>query len=215
MYFTYRSKQNQRNTCVRILSATFICLVPLSGFAQETPPNTPASIPLIEPSKVCGPRSPGRCAVGLAKDQAGILTSPFRIRKKDLVWLVPFAAATTTAFAFDRKTLNLISTNPSRVDAYRTLSNVTGIYAPLAAIGATWLVGAFKHDDHLRETGILAGEALADTMLVTEMVKYAGFVPKPPVYLPPPASFGRTADISRAWTPSRPRTRPPHSPSRM
>ena len=54
-----------------------------------------ASIPLIEPSKVCGPRSPGRCAVGLAKDQAGILTSPFRIRKKDLVWLVPFAAATT------------------------------------------------------------------------------------------------------------------------
>jgi membrane-associated phospholipid phosphatase len=60
-----------------------------------------------------------------------------------------------------------------RVDTYRTVSNVTGLYVPLAAIGTSWVAGAIKHDDHLRETGFLAGEALADTMLFTTMVKFA------------------------------------------
>jgi membrane-associated phospholipid phosphatase len=44
---------------------------------------------------------------------------------------------------------------------------------PLTAIGASWLTGVIKHDDHLRETGFLAAEAMADTALFTTMFKYA------------------------------------------
>ena len=112
-------------------------------------------------------------SIGLAKDQAGILTSPTRVRKKDLSWLVPLTVVTATAFAFDRPALNEVSVNLGRVDTYRAISNFTGIYAPLAAVGASWITGAIKHDDHLQETGFLAGEALADTFLSTTILKYA------------------------------------------
>jgi membrane-associated phospholipid phosphatase len=112
-------------------------------------------------------------SIGIAEDQGGVLTSPMRVRKKDLSWFLPLAAVTATAFAFDRPALNQVSVNPARIDTYRTLSNFTGIYTPLAAAGASWITGRIKHDDHLKETGFLAGEALADTFLFTTMVKYA------------------------------------------
>ena len=38
--------------------------------------------------------------------------------------------------------------------------------------GAVGFRGWIKHDDHLRETGFLAGEAIADTMLFTSALKY-------------------------------------------
>ena len=197
MNFTLRSKTIQGNTCTRLLAFALICLIPLAGLAQDAPasttaaarpesppsapPETPASAPqhtgasalLSGTPRPCGPLTPGPCAADIAKVQAQVLTSPFRIRKRDLKWLVPFVAATATTYAFDRKTLDLVSTNSPRVDAYRTASNFTGIYLPLAGIGASWLTGVIKHDDYLRETGYLAGEALVDTALFTTMFKYA------------------------------------------
>ena len=173
MNFTPPSEPYRRRTCARLERFALICLIPLISLAQEAPSGTPAGIPPAEPSRQCGPRALGLCAEDLARDQVHILTSPLRVRKKDLRWLVPFAAATATAFAFDRRTLDLVSTNTARVDAYRSVSNYTGIYAPLAGIGARGLTGVIKHDDYVRETGYWAGEAMADTALFTTMFKYA------------------------------------------
>jgi membrane-associated phospholipid phosphatase len=172
MKFIPPSSQTRTYMCARLLPLVLICLIPLIGSAQNTPP-APAIAPPPEASPQCGLHSPGRCAIDIAKDQAQILSGPSRIRKKDLVWITPFVAATATAFVFDRKTLDLVSTNPSRVGDYRTASDFTGIYMPLAGIGASWLTGVIRHDDYLRETGYLAGEALADTALFTTMFKYA------------------------------------------
>ncbi len=173
MNFTPQSKQPRKDMCARFLQIALICSLPLTSLAQDTAPVTPAVTPPIEPSLQCGLRTPGRCGADIARDQAGILTGPSRIRKKDLVWIAPMVAATATAFVFDRKTLDLVSTNSSRVGAYRTASDFTGIYTPLAGIGASWLTGVITHDDYLRETGYLAGEALVDTALFTTMFKYA------------------------------------------
>jgi len=174
MNFTPPKELSQRNVCPRVVSLSLICLLPVSSVAQQVPQGTPpGSEPPAESPHRRGFGALGRCSGEIARDQAGILTSPTRIRKIDFAWLVPFAAATATAFAFDRKALDAVSSSSVRVDAYRTASNFTGIYTPLAAIGASWVTGAIKHDDHLRETGFLAGEALADTMLFTTMVKYA------------------------------------------
>ena len=173
MNFTPPSKPYRRRTCARLERFALICLIPLSSFAQDAPSGTPAGATPAEPSRQCGPRALGQCAEDLAKDQAHIFTSPLRVRRRDLKWLVPFAAATATAFAFDTKALDVVSTNTARVDAYRSASNFTGIYAPLAGIGASWLTGVIKHDDYLRETGYLAGEAMIDTTLFVTMFKYA------------------------------------------
>jgi len=171
MDVTLQSKQASRRGFVRFLPIALLCSV-IVGFAQDAPPATAAVASQRDAPRRCGPSAPGRCALDIAKDQANILNGPSRIRKKDLVWIAPFVAATATALVFDRKTLDLVSTNPTRVDAYRTASNFTGIYTPLAGIGASWLTGAIRHDDYLRDTGYLAAEALVDSALSTTMFKY-------------------------------------------
>jgi len=169
-----RLQQNQRRSCVRLLSFTLVCLIPLGCLAQQSPAPqqdpVPQQVPVLHDS--CAFSAPGRCVIEIARDQRGILTSPLRMHKKDLLWLAPIAAATGAAFAFDRKTLDHVSTDPSRVNAFRQTSNITGIYLPLATIGTSWMAGTFTHNDHLRETGVLGAEALVDTMLFTSLVKF-------------------------------------------
>ena len=140
----------------------FSGLVPAAGFAQQLP---------LQPDQ-CSLSSPGHCALDIAKDQRGILTSPARIRKKDFVWLVPVAAATATALGFDREALEHVSTDPARMNHFALASNFTGIYIPVAAAGSAWLVGHFRQDDHLRETGSLAMLAMVDTEIFTTFMKF-------------------------------------------
>ena len=143
-----------------------------SSAPTPAPEQSAAAQQIPVPRERCEFRAPGQCALEIAKDQTGILTSPLHMQRKDLLWLAPIAAATGAAFAFDRKTLDHVSTNPATVNAFRQTSNVTGIYLPLATIGTTLFAGTVRHDDHLRETGMLGAEALIDTMLFTSFVKY-------------------------------------------
>ena len=121
----------------------------------------------------CTLSTPGRCAVQVAKDQRSIFTSPFRIHKKDLVWITPLAAATGTAIALDHGIMQQVSTDPSRINAFSTASNITGIYAPVAFAGTALLGGFMRHDERLRETGALAMTAMIDTQLLNTFVKFA------------------------------------------
>jgi len=148
---------------VCISRLVLVCILPLVSYAQQLPP---------QPEQ-CTFSSPGRCAAQFSKDQKGILTSPLRLRKKDLVWLAPVAAATSAAFMFDRSALDHVSTDPSRVNGFRTASDFTGIYIPVAAAGAALLGGTIRHDEHLRETGALAMTAMIDTQLLTTFIKYS------------------------------------------
>jgi len=110
----------------------------------------------------------------LGKDQAGIWSSPLRVKKHDLSWLIPLAAATSVAFLFDKQTLATIGTsNPQRTNAFREVSNLTGIYIPLATIGTSIIAGAAKQNRRLEETGWLAGEAMLDATIVSTALKYA------------------------------------------
>ncbi len=157
-----QSPSQQSNVCVRVSRVVLICFLPLAGLAQQLTPQP----------QPCTLSSPNRCLMGVAKDQRGILSSPLRLRKKDLVWLVPVAAATSAAFVFDRSALDHVSTDPSRVNGFRTASNFTGLYIPVAAAGAALLTGTVRHNEHLRETGALAMTAMVDTQLLTTFIKF-------------------------------------------
>lgn len=117
--------------------------------------------------------SPGRCFREMAKDQRGIMTSPMRLEKRDLKWLLPGAALLGTAFALDRTALQNVSTDSARVHDFQRASNFTGIYIPVAAAGTALFAGTIRHDEHLRETGALAMTAMADTQLLTSFLKFA------------------------------------------
>ena len=102
----------------------------------------------------------------ILKDQAGIWTSPARVRTKDLVWLVPLAAATSVSIATDHHTMSdVVSHDPSFNQANVNASN--GLTGGLVAIpAALYSVGLLQNNSHQKETGILSGEAVLDAYIV-------------------------------------------------
>ena len=122
----------------------------------------------------CGFKKLDQCLKDLAHDQAGIWTSPLRIRPHDTVWLVPFAGATGAAFAYDQDALRQVgTTNKSLIDNSETLSEFGSAYATFGEAGALYVLGALKHNDHLQETGLLGAEVVVDASLVAGGVKLA------------------------------------------
>jgi len=180
MQYIQRFCWHQARVCVRISRVALISSLPLVSFAQQVDPQAQTQLqtqsqlqPQPQPqNQPCIVTSPAHCFAQVGKDQKGILTSPFRMRKKDLMWITPLAAATGVAFAFDHSAMEHISTDPSRVNDFRTASNITGIYLPVAAAGTALLGGTLRHDEHLRETGTLAMTAMIDTQLLTTFMKF-------------------------------------------
>jgi hypothetical protein len=69
---------------------------------------------------------------------------------------IPFAAFTGALIASDSWLSR--QTPEGKVNASRTFSDY-GVYSLVGASGGAWLLGKLTHNDHLRETGFLAGEA--------------------------------------------------------
>jgi membrane-associated phospholipid phosphatase len=108
--------------------------------------------------------------LAILKDQVGIWTSPVRIRPHDLIWLLPLGAATGVTLATDTNAMRDLSRNPGfNKDSVNASNALLGgeIAIPVTLYG----VGLFKGDAHARETGILSGEALADSVVLDEVTK--------------------------------------------
>jgi membrane-associated phospholipid phosphatase len=108
----------------------------------------------------------------IALDQKTIWTSPFHLRWADGTWLFPFATVTALSVATDRSFVHSLSSDPQRLSSYRSFSNY-GLGA-LVGLGAGSYVWSYiSHDEHQRETGILTGEAVIDSLLATQPLKYS------------------------------------------
>jgi hypothetical protein len=112
------------------------------------------------------------CLKDFLSDQAGIWTSPFRLRPHDALWLLPLAGATAAALHYDVQALQQVSTAPNRGRISNDLSNA-GAYGAIAVAGTTYVIGKITHKEKARETGVLSLEAIADAGLVTEVLKLA------------------------------------------
>jgi len=119
--------------------------------------------------------------VSVLKDQKAIWTSPAHIRVKDLDWLVPLAAVTGLAIATDRDAMVHVVPIDAKLNKRSTdASNVlTGgmIGVPAALFG--W--GAFSNNPHAKETGLLAGEAVVDGLVVQQGMKLVFWRERPDV----------------------------------
>ncbi|HEV8384686.1 MAG TPA: phosphatase PAP2 family protein, partial [Candidatus Acidoferrales bacterium] len=119
------------------------------------------------------PDSIRQFAKNIVRDQAGLWTSPLRIRRHDLVWLIPFAGATAAAIATDARAVRDIDPNATYVKATRRFTLTGAPYTLLGASGATYLIARATHNDRLKETGALGAEAIADSILVVTALKLA------------------------------------------
>jgi hypothetical protein len=113
-----------------------------------------------------------RLLKNIAEDQKAIWTSPARLRREDTIWLVPLGGLTAGLIATDTDVSKHLSNSPSRIKHSNDLSNY-GVASLAAVGGGLYLLGHITHDDHKRETGLLAGEAALDSLAVTYAAKYA------------------------------------------
>jgi len=115
----------------------------------------------------------------IVHDGLKMVISPIYLRKRDLKWIVPIGGAAVAAFATDTHTMrDVVSTNPSFYDPNRNVSDGLrdGLIAlPVVLFGA----GVAGHNDHARETGILAGQAMVDAFVIDEISKLVTFRERP------------------------------------
>jgi len=121
------------------------------------------------------PAAPGAVTVkglpvAILKDQIPIWTSPVRTRVNDLLWLLPLGAATGVTLSKDTDTMRRVPVDHTYNKDNVNVSNaVLGgeIAIPVVLFG----VGVLNENDHAHETGVLSGEALADAVVVEEVMK--------------------------------------------
>lgn len=125
------------------------------------------------PQQECLLSAPQVCALHVLQDEVGIVSSPLHTTKRDFLWIAPFGLATGLALDYDAHAMRSLGYNKTRQDKFETVSNVGGIYAPLAASGVGYLTGDITHNDLMRETAVLGAEAMADATILNEGLKYA------------------------------------------
>jgi membrane-associated phospholipid phosphatase len=140
----------------------------ISGEQPQSPATSSS-----KPIHVCGPHHAGQCLKDLAKDQAGIWTSPLRLHSKDAIWLLPFAGATASALVYDADAQNQLGYSKTRIDVSSKISAFGSPWAALGEGAVIYLAGSLTHDDHLQETGRLSVEAVIDATIVVEGFKLA------------------------------------------
>jgi membrane-associated phospholipid phosphatase len=127
--------------------------------------------------------SPLMCLDDVLHDQRGIWTAPARLRGRKLLWLVPFATATSLAFVYDVRAMNALGPSTTRVRVSNDFAYLGSAYTLVPAAGLTYLIGKLDHKEGPRETGMLALESLADAGIVVEALKLATNRQRP--YVPP------------------------------
>lgn len=106
-------------------------------------------------------------------DQEHFLTSPVRLKKRELIWLVPAGALSGVLIAGDRQNMNAhIRSNQAAIRTSVQFSN-----ASLGALAAVpvglYVLGKIHYDNHLQEGAVLATESLIDSLIAGTALKLA------------------------------------------
>jgi membrane-associated phospholipid phosphatase len=143
-------------------------------------PQNDASAPPPPPSKP-EPITLAGTPKRILLDQKAIWTSPFHIRPMDAFWLLPLAAVTGTMIGSDQHTMNdLIDISPNDQNHFKTLSDA-GLGALAAMPTGMYLWSLGRDAPQARETGILSGEAVVDSLAVSEAIQLVTLRERPSV----------------------------------
>jgi len=104
-------------------------------------------------------------------DQKAIWTSPAHIHLSDADWLMPLGLITAFTLSTDTEFSKHLSNSPSRLSHSNTFST-DAVVGMGGLAGGIYLWGQISHDEHKKETGLLAGEAAANSFAMIYALKY-------------------------------------------
>ena len=130
--------------------------------APATPAPDPFYAPITHPNE-------SRFLIHLAEDQKDIWTSPFHLQPGDAKWLVPAAGITTGLMVSDPA--SAYAMRLGNLSAWKKASDV-GVASAIGMTGAAYVWGHMTHNERMRETGVLATEAMINALGVDYAMKY-------------------------------------------
>ena len=105
-------------------------------------------------------------------DQQEIWASPAKLRLGDAGWLLPLAGVGAALLVTDTSFRRSQSDSFATMQRYKTISTA-GVAGLGGAAGGMWLMSFHSNHAHWRETGLLAGEAALNSLLMVETLKYS------------------------------------------
>jgi membrane-associated phospholipid phosphatase len=136
----------------------------------------------------------------IAQDQKHFWTFPAHLRVQDLKWIVPAAGATAGLIASDSWISKQVPNRPNQLSFSRSVSDY-GFYSLIAGGGAAYMFGSISKNDHMQETGLLAGEAAINATGVTYALKLATLRQRPSIRTEDGDFFaGRLADSQMSFS---------------
>ena len=140
--------------------------LPAQGFPETQKQNGAQGKPEEQPA----PMSFKRVFLNLPVDQKAIWTAPLHLRFGDVSWLLPTAASTGVLIAGDRRIMLREHSSLNTINRSDNIANGGTIaLAGIPALMYGW--GSLKGSPRLKETGLLSGEALINSYVVTEVLK--------------------------------------------
>ena len=104
-------------------------------------------------------------------DQKDIWTSPFHMHKSDAKWWLGFGAITAALIASDRHTSTLLENSKGQVAWGNNLSTIGAAYTLIPVVAGFYTFGVLDENPKARETAVLGGEALLDSLIVVSVLK--------------------------------------------
>lgn len=104
-------------------------------------------------------------------DQVQFWTSPKELTKPDaLKTFVPFVAFSGLLVATDSWMTKQVPDKPSQLHTSKNISNYS-VFSLIGASAGSYALGRITHNEHLRETGFLSGEAAINSTLIAYALK--------------------------------------------
>lgn len=104
-------------------------------------------------------------------DQKEIWTSPFHMNRTNAGWWIAVTGITAALIATDENTSKIFENSKGQVRFGNDVSYLGSTYTVVPFAVGFYLTGVVINDPKARETGVLGGEAMLDTLVVVEVLK--------------------------------------------
>ena len=104
-------------------------------------------------------------------DQKEIWTSPFHMHARDAGWWLGIGAVTAALIATDHQTSTVLENSKGQVLWGNRLSNIGAAYTLIPIVAGFYTFGVLDDNPKARETAVLGGEALLDSLIVVSVLK--------------------------------------------